>query len=149
MKLTHKMRTAIVLLTVVMFGVAVYFANQAFSTDSIDEDVSSSCDFIDNVCRFEDGSLSGYAEFISPLQTAEKVDVRIFLASDEQVNDAWVEGVNMYMGKTPVRVESHKEDRWSGWFMLGACMEPKMKWQMVVNIKDRPEPVLMHFVTTK
>lgn len=52
--------------------------------------------------------------------------------------DAWVEGVNMFMGKSPVIWQQDPEqtaaekDLYIGSFMLGSCSEPQMQWQLIL-----------------
>ncbi len=58
-----------------------------------------------------------------------------------QLNSAWVQGVNMYMGKTALMIDSvvnqgEQVDYLASLF-LGACSEPKMKWQLVVQGQDK------------
>ena len=53
----------------------------------------------------------------------------------------------MYMGKIPVLLDNDGQGKWSGWFMLGSCSEPVMKWQLRLNIKDKESPSYLYFVT--
>jgi hypothetical protein len=53
----------------------------------------------------------------------------------------------MYMGKIPVLLEQGPQGKWSGWFMLGSCSEPVMRWQLRLNIASEESPVYLYFVT--
>ena len=43
-------------------------------------------------------------------------------------------GVSMYMGKVPLMF-SHNNGNWQAEFLLGACSDPKMKWQIVLTVE--------------
>ena len=43
-------------------------------------------------------------------------------------------GVSMYMGKVPL-VFSRKETNWRSEFLLGACSDPKMTWQIILTVE--------------
>ncbi len=70
-----------------------------------------------------------------PVQTEEMINVSLNYPVHWQLAEAWVQGVNMYMGKTPlvlakgplVAGETH------GQIFLGACSEPRMQWQLVAR----------------
>jgi hypothetical protein len=53
----------------------------------------------------------------------------------------------MYMGKIPVLLEQGPQGKWSGWFMLGSCSEPVMRWQLRLNIASEESPAYLYFVT--
>ena len=53
----------------------------------------------------------------------------------------------MYMGKIPVLLEAQANGKWSGWFMLGSCSEPVMRWQLRLNIEGVEQPHYLYFVT--
>jgi len=43
-------------------------------------------------------------------------------------------GVSMYMGKVPLRFSQHK-GIWQAEFLLGACSDPDMLWQLQLEIQ--------------
>ena len=50
---------------------------------------------------------------------------------------AWIEGVNMYMGRSPVIIENSLADgAVQGVFFLGSCSEPKMHWRLYIQVSD-------------
>jgi len=77
----------------------------------------------------------------------EQIPLTVTLPEGLQIDSAYIEGVNMFMGKIPVPLKAEGSRQWRGWFMLGACSEPTMQWQMVITIKNRPEPVWVFFTT--
>ena len=48
---------------------------------------------------------------------------------------------------TDAPVDNNGKGEWSGWFMLGSCSEPIMKWQLRLNIKDKDSPSYLYFIT--
>ncbi len=68
-----------------------------------------------------------------PVVVEEQIDVSISGLQNAEITSAWVEGVNMFMGKIPVVLEQ-QEDGAKGWFFLGSCSEPKMQWQLVLQL---------------
>ncbi len=49
-----------------------------------------------------------------------------------EVQTAYIEGVNMYMGKIPLFFEL-KDGKLVADAMLGVCNEPQMQWQIVIS----------------
>lgn len=44
--------------------------------------------------------------------------------------EAEITGVSMYMGKVPLRFTEQSDGNWQAQFLLGACSEPAMQWQL-------------------
>ena len=82
-----------------------------------------------------------------PIEIEESIDIVFETSPDVTIESAWVEGVNMFMGKVPLLVEARTPEVQEGWFMLGACSEPNMQWQMTLNIKGRDKPAFVWFDT--
>ena len=87
------------------------------------------------------------ATFSTMPEPEESVTLKILIPENQEIESAWIEGVNMYMGKIPVLLDNDGQGKWSGWFMLGSCSEPVMKWQLRLNIKDKGSPSYLYFVT--
>lgn len=47
---------------------------------------------------------------------------------------AEVTGVSMYMGRVPIRFRQIEATLWQAEFLLGACTDPAMKWQLQLHI---------------
>ncbi|WP_240223879.1 hypothetical protein [Rheinheimera hassiensis] len=43
-------------------------------------------------------------------------------------------GVSMYMGKVPLRFSQH-QGMWQAEFLLGACSDPDMLWQLQLEVQ--------------
>lgn len=70
-----------------------------------------------------------------PARIEKMMQVKISYLSNKIVEEVWVEGINMYMGRIPV-VAVKADDIWLGEFFLGSCSEPKMQWQLVVKLRS-------------
>ncbi len=79
----------------------------------------------------------------------EQIAVSIHVPAGLAIGSAFIEGQNMYMGKIPLPVKQTSERQWQGWFMLGSCSEPTMRWRITLKLKDRPEPVWIYFTTSQ
>lgn len=71
----------------------------------------------------------------NPVVIEEEINAKLFLSSDWILNKGWVEGVNMYMGKTPLLIQEkeNKSAYFDTIFFLGSCSEPDMHWRMVTE----------------
>ncbi|GAB2914740.1 hypothetical protein [Rheinheimera gaetbuli] len=45
-------------------------------------------------------------------------------------------GVTMYMGIVPLRFSQIAENQWQAEFLLGACSDPDMQWQLVLHLQN-------------
>ena len=87
-----------------------------------------------------------------PVQVEEQTHFELRLTSQSQrgslkVQEAWIEGVNMYMGRISVYVEPEQQDseKVTGWFFLGSCSEPRMHWRLYVRLADDKGEEVIHF----
>ncbi|MEW9796918.1 hypothetical protein [Alteromonas sp. CYL-A6] len=108
---------------------------------------SLQCNFINLMCSFTINRQQATAEFTRHPSPEESVTLQISLPDGIAVSSAWIEGVNMYMGKIPVLVDQNTEGQWEGWFMLGSCSEPTMRWRMLLNLEGRETPAMLYFTT--
>lgn len=79
----------------------------------------------------------------------EQIFVSLTYPETTEVDSAFIEGVNMYMGKIPVLLDSIEAKQSKGWFMLGSCTEPSMQWRLTITLKDRQAPVYVNFNTNR
>ncbi|QJR79297.1 hypothetical protein CA267_018810 [Alteromonas pelagimontana] len=148
MKIKFLLQKALRPLIIVILPACVYLANQYVSVSSDDMDLRNQCNFVDLECDFAIFARPAVARFSAPPTIEEPITLNLITPQDAVIESIWIEGVNMYMGKIPVSVDSIDANQWSGWFMLGSCAEPLMRWRMVVNIKDQPTPVFLYFTTS-
>jgi len=123
------------------------FQSTAFTDNNVVNGVGNSCNFVNETCEFNVNGNLAIAHFSVPPVPEESVTVSLTLPQNLIIESAWIEGVNMYMGKIPVLLESEDNVKWSGWFMLGSCSEPVMRWQLRLNIQGQDAPHYLYFVT--
>ena len=139
------------LLTIIVVAVCVYLAHE-FQSSAMNENVlingiGNSCNFVNETCEFLIDGEVAIATFSTMPEPEESVTLKILIPENQEIESAWIEGVNMYMGKIPVLLDNDGQGKWSGWFMLGSCSEPVMKWQLRLNIEGKDNPHYLYFVT--
>ena len=139
------------LVAIIVVAVCVYLAHKFQSSvlkdTSVVNGIGNSCNFVNETCEFLIDDRLAIATFSAMPEAEESVTVKLLVPEGEEIESAWIEGVNMYMGKIPVLLDNDGQGEWSGWFMLGSCSEPVMKWQLRLNIKDKESPSYLYFVT--
>ena len=150
-KSTKILQKQLPLVAIIVVAVCVYLAHKFQSSvlkdTSVVNGIGNSCNFVNETCEFLIDDKLAIATFSAMPEAEESVTVKLLVPAGEVIESAWIEGVNMYMGKIPVLLDNDGEGEWSGWFMLGSCSEPVMKWQLRLNIKDKDSPSYLYFVT--
>lgn len=150
-KSTKILQKQLPLLAIIIVAIGIYFAQKyqssAFSGSNLTNGIGNSCNFVNKTCEFLIDEQLAIARFsVQPLPE-ESTTLSIALPEDIKIQSAWIEGVNMYMGKIPVLLDFNGKGAWTGWFMLGSCSEPVMKWQLRLNIEGEEAPTYLYFVT--
>jgi hypothetical protein len=109
-----------------------------YKTSQIETDVF--CQFDSSTCTV----LGVDAEFSLsvtpfPIKTEEQLIFTLDLEPGLTFKSAWIQGVNMYMGKIPVlplEDSFSQTTRLNLESYLGSCSEPNMRWQMIVTLSD-------------
>ena len=139
------------LVAIIVVAVCVYLAHKFQSSvlkdTGVVNGIGNSCNFVNETCEFLIDGEVAIATFSTMPEPEESVTLKILIPENQEIESAWIEGVNMYMGKIPVLLDNDGQGKWSGWFMLGSCSEPVMKWQLRLNIKDKESPSYLYFVT--
>ncbi|RUO79371.1 hypothetical protein [Pseudidiomarina taiwanensis] len=68
-------------------------------------------------------------------QVEEPLEFTLKLPLQQQPQLSFIEGINMNMGRLPVRWEHRGDGIWHGQSMVGACTEPMMQWRLVVIVQ--------------
>jgi len=98
-----------------------------------------SCDLSLGKCTYVYGIDELTVNFLSPIVTEEEISLTFDLPPHAKLTEAWVEGLNMFMGKTPVIEE---EGRYVTF--LGSCNLDKMHWQLNFKIEDQNGQVTLY-----
>lgn len=140
-------------LCILLVAVAVYTAHRYQSAVSTTQDdaneIGNRCTFVNGRCEFLIVGERAVAVFSEPVETETSITLTLSLPSNVTLESAWIEGVNMYMGKVPVLLEEDSTGKWTGWFMLGSCSEPIMRWQLRLNIEKQAAPSYLYFSTQR
>lgn len=82
-------------------------------------------------------SKPGVSLHVSPARLTVETPITFTLnGADIKSVQAELTGVNMYMGRVPVKFSQTAGSEWQAVFLLGACSEPDMKWQLVLQLTD-------------
>lgn len=72
---------------------------------------------------------------LTPAHAPVETPLQLQLTAAEVVNvSGQLSGVSMYMGKIPLRF-SQNENKWHAEFLLGACSDPAMLWQLELELE--------------
>ena len=75
-------------------------------------------------------------QFLQTIELEEELFFIVKVPKEQQIENMWVQGINMYMGKNIPQIESTyiKDDYkiYKARLFIGACSEPLMKWQLVI-----------------
>lgn len=138
-------------LLVLLISFAMYFKDPASPITG-----GRQCELDDTLlCRFTDlnnNAKEVIVKFANKVQVEEQNDLRLTLPADMELQDIWIQGVNMYMGKVAVfKLSSTQAYVHNLQFFLGSCSEQNMRWQMVIVIKkasvQQPETYFINFKT--
>jgi len=105
----------------------VYYKN-VNSSGASQED----CDLNLGKCTFVYGDDEISVNFLSPIVTEEEVLLSLELPPNVKLTEAWIEGLNMFMGKTPVIEEAGRYVTF-----LGSCNLDTMQWQLNMKVEDK------------
>jgi hypothetical protein len=124
----HSKQTLILFVALLIIGfLGVYYKN----VNSIDAS-QDSCDLSLGKCTFVYGIDEISVNFLSPIVTEEEIFLAFELPPQVKLSEAWVEGLNMFMGKTPVIEEGGRYVTF-----LGSCNIDRMRWQLNFKIKNQ------------
>jgi hypothetical protein len=118
----------ILLLSGVFYG--IYYANV---TDSLKN--MGNCDITASTCVTTVFEQPFSVTFNQAPITEEELFLTFEISTRLSIEKAWIEGVNMYMGKTPVLFENAKKLEQAVTF-LGSCNLAEMQWLLHVEIKN-------------
>ena len=94
------------------------------------------CRLEDGVCQISSATVDAQVSIVPhtiPLESA--LTVSLLLSAEATVESAWVEGINMYMGKIPLALVESEPSHWQGRLFLKMCSEPEMQWQLIVKLR--------------
>lgn len=96
------------------------------------------------------GKLVSINILVNKIDIEEEIPMEFIVDEKYTLSHIWVEGMNMYMGRTPVLIDSNNNK--VGVMFLGSCSEPQMQWRInveLVNENGDKELEQFSFVTVQ
>lgn len=120
----------LVIALLLLFGYVVQRANQSGNS-------GTQCQLQDtDECVLSVNNQRFSVQMLDTLQVEEELLVKLKFPARYRLEKSWIQGVNMYMGKTALSLKDSFSDETQTvselTFFLGACSENKMKWQLVL-----------------
>jgi hypothetical protein len=126
---------------ILLLSLAVYLTG----TEQGGSIFSKQCQLNDKlICQF---NLTEYSNekvlvnFNTKVLVEEENTVQLLLPETWNLKQVWIQGVNMYMGKIAVLEQTEPNqpitNTHSLWFFIGACSEPHMRWQLIIELENR------------
>lgn len=107
------------------------------------------CTIQNNYCEFIDEQQNFEVTFLTSPEVEEETLVQIVSNQAFEIENAWIEGVDMYMGKTPVIWQTIELQRAKGVFFLGSCNQATMQWRLIIEFKQKTHPYGVRFSTVQ
>lgn len=131
------------LLTFIVFAslVIAVFAGIYFSDVNKSLTNTAQCSLHNNTCLFSNEILDLTLVFKQTPIVEEEIFIDFILSSNFVVKQAWIEGNNMYMGKTPIMINKRNTGQiTTGVTFLGGCSNPNMQWRLFVEVENKTSP---------
>jgi hypothetical protein len=111
-----------------LVSIGIYYINV-----TTPKNVTNECDMTQESCTFNNKNTVLSMKFLQAPVAEEELQIKFTTSRDVKITRAWVEGVNMYMGKTPIIFEQTPD---LGITFLGSCNLPEMKWRMNIEAQN-------------
>lgn len=102
---------------------------------------SKQCDIDEtDPCVVYDNGQKIVVQFLQEIEVEEELSLTVIVSNSATIKKMWVQGVNMYMGKTVILTDSvYAADTgkvYKARLFLGSCSEPLMRWQIVIQTEN-------------
>lgn len=132
------------LIFTVLFGIYLKNVNNTLNHST----QSNQCLLINNACTFKTDSIYLRINFLQPPIIEEELLINFEINQGYQILSAWIEGANMYMGKTPVIFEDKSGDKVTkGLTFLGSCSKADMQWNLFIKVVNETEKTEIYSVS--
>lgn len=137
-----------ILLPLLVFAAAVGVSLNY--TDSQPRESTKQCNIeLTQECVVFDNYQQISVRFLQQARVEEELLLTITVPENTHIQKMWVQGINMYMGKSAVLSDSvYVEDGkkvYNARLFLGACSEPKMRWQLIIQTSEDKQTVRSWF----
>lgn len=137
-----------ILLPLLVFSAAVgIYLNY---TDSPAIKTTKQCNIdLTQECVVFDNNQQISVQFKQEIEVEEELLLTITVPKDTEISQMWVQGINMYMGKSAVLTDSvyveNNKKIYNAFLFLGSCSEPEMRWQLIIQTTDGKQTELSWF----
>ncbi len=135
------------IMTFIFIKFAILTSEETSNLSQINIAPTANCIIQNNVCTWTHNEQKFEFTFVSSPAVEEETLFRLVSDQPLSISRAWVEGINMYMGKTPVLANTVNENSFSGVFFLGSCNQAQMRWLLVIEVAGKLEPMKLQFST--
>lgn len=110
-------------------------------TDSLPVKSTKQCNIdLTQECFVFDNNQQISVQFLQQIEIEEELQLTVKVPISTNITQMWVQGVNMYMGKSAVLTDSVFVEAgqrvYNARLFLGACSEPAMRWQLIIQTID-------------
>jgi len=124
-----KLLTLLTLIFIVVLGLLYNNVNKPLTTND-------ACTISEKMCIISQENVTIRIEFDQRPIVEEELFVNFELNDDWTIEKTWIEGLNMFMGKTPIMFEDANNNK-RGVTFLGSCNLAEMQWIMYIQIKQK------------
>lgn len=129
------------LIIALFFGIYLSNVNKSLN-------LSNECIMLNNACSFSTATMNLRIKFQQAPVIEEELLLNVDISTGHTITGAWVEGVNMYMGKTPVIfTNTDGKTTNNGITFLGSCTQPDMQWKLYIQVQDEAEKTEVYSAT--
>jgi hypothetical protein len=131
-----------IILPLLVFTAAVgLFLNY---TDSSPIKTTKQCNIdLTQECVVFDKNKQISVQFLQVIELEEELALTVTVPNNTNITQMWVQGINMYMGKNAVIVDSvyakKQQKVYNARLFLGSCSEPLMRWQLIIQTSDESQ----------
>ena len=131
-----------ILLPLLVFTVAIGIFLNYTNPPSIKSTKQCNIDLTKECIVFDNGQQIS-VKFLQVIEVEEEILLTITVPNNTKIERMWVQGINMYMGKNAVLSDSvyamEEKKVYNARLFLGACSEPAMRWQLIIQTTDNNE----------
>lgn len=106
------------------------------------------CTIQNNYCEFVFDQQKFEVTFPKGAEVEEESFITITSDNRLMIESISIEGINMYMGRSPVIQTEASETSFTGVFFLGSCNLAEMQWNIKIQLAKKTHPVEVRFTTT-
>lgn len=140
---------------VVLISLAVFLTGLEKTTETTGKQCSLDTTLMCQFNSVDTDAAQVIVKFLGKVQVEEQNQFQLIMSENLELAHAWIQGVNMYMGKIAVintdQRAQENPDKHNLSFFIGSCSEPLMRWQLIIELDNKltkkPERYFVNFNT--